>query len=1223
MQDTRERLESILRQRIAVLDGSWGVLLQREVRGEEGYRGEWFRDHSHDVAGDPDLLNLSQPELISRIHGEYFAAGADLATTNTFTATMIGQADYGLDAGVVEEMNLAGARLARAAADEWEAKTGSPRFVAGSVGPLNVSLSLSPKVEDPSYRNATFDEVAEAYAHQIGALREGGVDLLLIETVFDTLNAKAAIVAAQDAAPDLPLWLSFTAVDKSGRNLSGQTVEAFWISLEHAAPLVVGVNCSLGAAEMRPFVEDLAELAPIWVACYPNAGLPNELGLHDEQPEDTSRFLNEFARDGLVNIVGGCCGTTPEHVRQIAAAVEGVAPREVSQPRAATRFSGLEPLELRPDSNFTLIGERTNITGSARFRRLVESGDFQAAVDVALEQVRGGANLLDVNMDADLLDGERAMTTFLNLVATEPEVARIPIVIDSSRWSVLEAGLKCVQGKGVVNSLSLKEGEEPFLEQARAVRRYGAGVVVMAFDEEGQAETVERKVAICERAYRLLVGEVGFPPEDVIFDPNVLAVATGIEEHRGFAKSFLEALPLIKARCPGARTSGGISNLSFAFRGNDAVREAMHSAFLYHAIRAGLDMGIVNAGQLVVYEDIGPELLELVEDVIFDRRADATERLVEYAGRVRGEATRREVDLSWREAPVEKRLQHALVHGIVDFIEEDTEEARQRADRPLDVIEGPLMSGMQVVGDLFGDGKMFLPQVVKSARAMKRAVSYLEPYMEAEQAAGGAPPRARGKAVLATVKGDVHDIGKNIVGVVLGCNDYEVVDLGVMVPAERVLDVAVEEEADLVGLSGLITPSLDQMVDVAREMERRGMDLPLLIGGATTSRQHTAVRIAPAYSQPVVHVLDASRVVGVVSDLLDPERRARLDAENRADQDRLRDLHAEKERKPLLPIARARENRLRVAFDDLAVPEFTGRCLVEPDLATLREYVDWQFFFHAWELKGKFPAILEQPAARELFDDAQRLLERIVDERLLVARGVFGFWPASSEGDDIVVGSDNGADTRFCLLRQQADYGDSRPNRCLADYVAPEGDHLGAFAVTAGLGAEELAARFVAEHDDYHAIMVKALADRLAEAFAEYLHEVARRAWYETGPKLPPEQLIAERFHGIRPAFGYPACPDHSEKSKLFALLGAQEAGLALTETHAMTPAASVSGIYLAHPEARYFSVGRVGRDQVEDYAERKGVSLTEAERALRPNLGYEPAEDEAEVRIASASSGS
>jgi 5-methyltetrahydrofolate--homocysteine methyltransferase len=1217
VQDTRERLESILRKRIAVLDGSWGVLLQREVRGEEGYRGEWFRDHSHDVAGDPDLLNLTQPELISRIHGEYFAAGADIATTNTFTATTIGQADYAFDAEIVEQMNLEGARLARAAADEWEAKTGSPRFVAGSVGPLNVALSLSPRVDDPAYRAATFDEVAEAYAHQIRALREGGVDLLLIETVFDTLNAKAAIVAAQDVAPELPLWLSFTAVDKSGRNLSGQTVEAFWLSVEHAEPLVVGVNCSLGAAEMRPFVEDLAAIAPTWVACHPNAGLPNELGLHDEGPEETSGYLGEFAHDGLVNIVGGCCGTTPEHVRQIAAAVESAAPRAVPEPRPATRFSGLEPFEIGPDSNFTLIGERTNITGSARFRRLVDGGDFQAASDVALEQVRGGANLLDVNMDADLLDGERAMTTFLNLLATEPEAARLPIMIDSSRWTVLEAGLKCVQGKGVVNSLSLKEGEEAFLEQARHVRRYGAGVVVMAFDEQGQAETVERKVAICERAYGLLVEQVGFAPEDIIFDSNVLAVATGIEEHRGFAKAFLEALPLIKERCPGVRTSGGISNLSFAFRGNDAVREAMHSAFLYHAIRAGLDMGIVNAGQLVVYEDIGPELLELVEDVIFDRREDATERLVEYAGRVRGEGKRREVDLSWREAPVEKRLEHALVHGIVDFIEEDTEEARRRADRPLDVIEGPLMGGMQVVGDLFGDGKMFLPQVVKSARAMKRAVAYLEPYMEAEQAAGGGPPRARGKAVLATVKGDVHDIGKNIVGVVLGCNDYDVVDLGVMVAAERILDTAVEEEADVVGLSGLITPSLDQMVDVAREMERRGMALPLLIGGATTSRQHTAVRIAPAYSQPVVHVLDASRVVGVVSSLLDPARRERLDDENRAEQERLRDLHAEKERKPLLPLAQARENRQRVSFDDLPVPEFTGRRVVEPELATLRDYIDWQFFFHAWELKGRYPAILDQPAARELFDDAQRLLDRIVSDKLLQARGVFGFWPASSEGDDVVVD-----DTRFSFLRQQSDYGDSRPNRSLADYVAPEGDHLGAFAVTAGIGADELAAGFAAELDDYHAIMAKALADRLAEAFAEYLHEVARRAWYETGPKLPTEQLIAERFRGIRPAFGYPACPDHSEKPKLFALLAAEEAGLALTETYAMTPAASVSGIYLAHPEARYFSVGRLGRDQVEDYGSRKGVSTEQAERWLRPNLGYEPAEDEAEARVATASSG-
>jgi 5-methyltetrahydrofolate--homocysteine methyltransferase len=1194
--DARERLESILRQRIAVLDGSWGVLIQKRVRGEEAYRGERFRDHPRDVAGNPDLLNLTRPEVVREIHRSYFEAGADIATTNTFTATRIGQADYGLE-DVAAEMSLEGARIARAAADEFDG------FVAGSVGPLNVSLSLSPRVDDPSYRAATFDEVAAAYAEQIRALRDGGVDLLLIETVFDTLNCKAAIVAAQEAAPELPLWLSFTAVDRSGRNLSGQTVEAFWISVEHAAPLVVGVNCSLGAAEMRPFVEDLAQVAPTWVACHPNAGLPNALGEHDEQPEDTSRYLGEFARDGLVNLVGGCCGTTPEHVRRIVEAVDGVQPRAVPERRPATRFSGLEPFEIRHDSssNFTLIGERTNITGSARFRRLVEAGDFQAALDVALEQVRGGANLLDVNMDADLLEGERAMTTFLNLLATEPEAARLPIMIDSSRWTVLEAGLKCIQGKGVVNSLSLKEGEGPFLEQARHVRRYGAGVVVMAFDEAGQAETAERKVAICERAYRLLVEQAGFPPEDVVFDPNVLAVATGIEEHRGFARAFLDALPLIKERCPGARTSGGISNLSFAFRGNDVVREAMHSAFLYHAIRAGLDMGIVNAGQLAVYEDVEPELLERVEDVIFDRREDATERLVEYAEEVRGEGTRRELDLSWREAPVEKRLEHALVHGVVDFIEEDTEEARQRAERPLDVIEGPLMAGMQVVGDLFGAGKMFLPQVVKSARAMKRAVAYLEPYLEADQAAGGVA-RVRGKAVLATVKGDVHDIGKNIVGVVLGCNDYEVVDLGVMVPAEKILETALEQAADVVGLSGLITPSLDQMVDVAREMERRGLDLPLLIGGATTSRQHTAVRIAPAYSQPVVHVLDASRVVGVVSALLDPQRRELLDAENRTEQERLRGLHAEKERRPLLPLARARANRHRVSFDDLSAPEFTGRRIVEPELETLREYVDWQFFFHAWELKGRYPQILEQPVARELFDDAQRLLDRIVAEQLLTARGVFGFWPASSDGDDIVVSDDNGG-TRFCFLRQQADFGDSRPNRSLADYVAPAGDHLGAFAVTTGIGADELAARFAAEHDDYHAIMVKALADRLAEAFAEYLHEVARRAWYETGPKLAPAQLIGERFRGIRPAFGYPACPDHSEKPKLFALLGAEEAGLRLTETYAMTPAASVSGIYLAHPEARYFSVGRIGRDQLEDYAARKGLSVDEAERWLRPNL--------------------
>jgi 5-methyltetrahydrofolate--homocysteine methyltransferase len=1192
-----EQLENILRERIAILDGSWGVLIQREVRGEEAYRGDRFRDHPRDVAGDPDLLNLTRPEVVERIHRDYFAAGADIATTNTFTATTIGQADYGFDADVVREMNLEGARIARRVADEAGGK-----LVAGSIGPLNVSLSLSPRVDDPAYRAATFDQVAEAYAQQIRALVDGGVDLLLIETIFDTLNSKAAITAALDVAPEVPRWLSFTAIDRSGRNLSGQTVDAFWTSVEHARPLVVGVNCSLGATEMRPVVEELSKLATTWVACYPNAGLPNAMGGYDEQPHDTSRFLGEFARDGLVNIVGGCCGTTPEHVRQIVDAVRGVAPRVVPERPHATSFSGLETFSIYPESTFVMIGERTNVTGSARFRRLIEGDDFQQALDVALEQVRGGANLLDVNMDADLLDGVQAMTTFLNLVATEPEVARLPIVVDSSRWEVLEAGLKCLQGKGIVNSLSLKEGEEAFLEQARTVRRYGAGVVVMAFDEQGQAETAERKVAICERAYRLLVDEVGFPPEDIVFDSNVLAVATGIEEHNDFARAFIDALPLIKERCPGAKTSGGISNLSFSFRGNDVVREAMHSAFLFHAIRAGLDMGIVNAGQLVVYEDIEPEVLERVEDVLFNRRPDATERLVELAERVRGEGTKRDLDLSWREAPVAKRLEHALVHGIVDFIEEDTEEARRDAARPLDVIEGPLMSGMQVVGDLFGAGKMFLPQVVKSARAMKRAVAYLEPYMEEEKGSGAS--RVQGRVVLATVKGDVHDIGKNIVGVVLGCNNYEVHDLGVMVPADVILDTARDVGADVVGLSGLITPSLDQMVDVAKEMERRGLDTPLLIGGATTSRQHTAVRIAPAYSQPVVHVLDASRVVGVVSDLLDPERRSALDATNRDAQETLRDQHAERERRPLLPIAEARANAERVEFDGaLETPAFTGVRFVDATVEELRPYIDWQFFFHAWELKGKFPAILDRPAARELYDDALALL----DELPLRARGVYGFWPASSDGDDIVVQHDNGDDIRFCFLRQQSAYGDSRPNRCLADYVAPDGrgDHVGAFAVTAGIGLDELAARFEAEHDDYRAIMAKALADRLAEAFAESLHERARREWYETGEKLSNEQLIQERYRGIRPAFGYPACPDHSEKRKLFDLLGAEDVGITLTESFAMVPGASVSGIYLAHPHARYFSVGRVGRDQVEDYARRKELPLEEAEAWLRPNLGY------------------
>ncbi len=1193
MQDARTRLEAILGERIAVLDGSWGVLIQREVKGEDAYRGERFKDHPRDVAGDPDLLNVTRPDLVLDIHRAYFAAGADIATTNTFTATSIGQADYGLE-GAVYEMNVAGARLAREAADEVGG------FVAGSVGPLNVTLSLSPRVDEPAFRTHTFDQVRDTYAEQINALAEGGVDFLLVETIFDTLNAKAAIAAAVDEAPQLPLWISFTAIDRSGRNLSGQTVEAFWLSVEHAQPFVVGVNCSLGAAQMRPFVEDLARIAPTYVSCHPNAGLPNEFGAHDEQPADTSAFLREFAEHGLVNIVGGCCGTTPEHVTAISDAVKGQTPRAIPKRQTLTAFSGLEPFTIFPDTNFVLVGERTNVTGSARFRRLIEADDFQGAVDVALEQVRGGANLIDVNMDADLLESEQAMTTFLNLIATEPEVARVPIMIDSSKWSVLEAGLKCIQGKGIVNSISLKEGEAAFLEQARRIKHYGAGVIVMAFDERGQADSVERKVGICERAYRLLT-EDGWAPDDLIFDSNVLAVATGIEEHADYAKAFIEAAREIKRRCPGAKLSGGISNLSFAFRGNDAVREAMHAAFLYHAIDAGLDMGIVNAGQLAVYEDIEPDLLERVEDVIFNRRPDATERLVEYASTVQGEGMKRDVDLSWREAPVEERLSHALVHGIVDHIEADTEEARRKYPRPLDVIEGPLMQGMQIVGDLFGAGKMFLPQVVKSARAMKRAVAYLEPFMEEEKLKTGIASRTQGKVVLATVKGDVHDIGKNIVGVVLGCNNYEVIDLGVMVPAETILDTALEEGCNVVGLSGLITPSLDEMVNVAKEMERRGLDLPLLIGGATTSKQHTAVRIAPAYSQPTVHVLDASRVVGVVSDLLDPQRRLALESENGELQERLRAQHEEKERKPLLPIEQARENRERVPFADLRQPSFVGVREVEVDVETLRPYIDWQFFFHAWELKGKFPAILEQPAARELYDDALALLEGIE----LQPRGVYGFWPAQQDGDDIAFLGLQQTVARFCFLRQQSAYGDSRPNRCLADYVSPEGDHIGAFAVTVH-GADELAARYEAEHDDYKAIIVKALADRLAEAYAEYLHERARREWYEPDERLSSDELIAERFRGIRPAFGYPACPDHSEKRKLFDLLGAERIGLELTESFAMTPAAAVSGIYLAHPQARYFSVGRLGRDQVEDYAARKGIALEEAERWLRPNLGYE-----------------
>ncbi|MFI6846757.1 methionine synthase [Kitasatospora sp. NBC_00085] len=1194
MSDSRTRrdatatLRRLMSERILVLDGAWGTLLQAIKLGPADYRGEVIDGaHPYDVTGDPDLLNLTRPDLVLDVHRRYLAAGADIITTNTFTATSLGQADYGLE-HLVREMNLSGARLARQAADEAGGK-----FVAGSVGPLNVTLSLSPKVDDPAYRAVTFEQVKAAYAEQMAALAEGGVDLLQIETIFDTLNAKAAIAAAREVAPELPLWLSVTIVDLSGRTLSGQTVEAFWRSVERAEPLIVGVNCALGAAEVRPYVAELARLSGAHVASHPNAGLPNAFGGYDQTPEETGRLIGEFAQAGLVNIVGGCCGTSPDHIEQIAAAVAGVTPRVVAEPPAATRFSGLEPFEIGPDTGFVMIGERTNVTGSAKFRRLIEADDYQAAVDVALEQVRGGANLLDVNMDADLLDSERAMTTFLNLVATEPEVARIPIMIDSSRWSVIEAGLACVQGKGVVNSISLKEGEEPFLAQARRIRDFGLGVVVMAFDELGQADTTERKVDICGRAYDLLVDKAGFAPEDIIFDPNVLAVATGIAEHNGYAKAFIDALPLIKRRCPGARTSGGISNLSFSFRGNDVVREAMHSAFLFHAVRAGLDMGIVNAGQLAVYQDIPAELLELVEDVLFDRRTDATDRLVTFASTVTGSGTKRTVDLSWREGTVQERLSYALVHGVVDFVEKDTEEARQVLGRPLEVIEGPLMDGMKIVGDLFGSGKMFLPQVVKSARVMKRSVAYLEPYMEDEKTSG----RGQGKVVLATVKGDVHDIGKNIVGVVLGCNNYEVIDLGVMVPAAKILDTAIAEGADAIGLSGLITPSLDEMVSVAEEMSRRGIELPLLIGGATTSRQHTAVRIAPVYEGPSVHVLDASRVVGVVSDLLDPERAAELDTANRAEQERLREQHETRHRVAQLTLAQARANSERMDFTDLPTPAFTGVRTVTPEIGELRKLIDWQFLFLAWELKGKFPAILDQPVARELYDDAIAMLDRIIADGAFQARGVYGFWPAHSEGDDIVVDG-----VRLPMLRQQTAKPAGRANRCLSDYVAPSGDHLGGFAVAIH-GAETLAARYEAERDDYRAIMVKALADRLAEAFAEYIHLQARREWFEPDADPLLEDLHAERFRGIRPALGYPASPDHSEKRELFELLDAGSQEIGLTESFAMTPAASVSGLIFAHPGSRYFSVGRIGRDQLEDYAVRRGCELAEAERWLRPNL--------------------
>jgi len=1220
-----DQLRDLLAKRILILDGAMGTMVQSHRLDESGFRGERFREHPQPLKNNIDLLVLTRPDIISDIHNAYLDAGADIIETNTFASTSIAQADYGLESAAYE-LNVAGARLAREAADAWSERTPRrPRFVAGAIGPTNRTLSISPDVSNPAFRASTFAHVRRAYREQVRGLIDGGVDLLLLETIFDTLNAKAAIAAILDEfealGRELPMMISATITDRSGRVLSGQTLDAFYVSIRHARPLSVGLNCAFGARELRPYVAELARIAGEYVTCHPNAGLPNAFGGYDEEPSQTSALLREFAAAGLLNIVGGCCGTTPAHIRAIADAVKDLRPRpRPAQTERFTEYSGLETLAIRPDSSLIVIGERTNVTGSKRFARLVSDGRFVDAVTVALEQVRGGANILDVNMDEGMLDSEAAMTTFLNVIATEPEIARLPIMIDSSKWSVLQAGLACVQGKAIVNSISLKEGEAEFLDKARIIRRHGAAVVVMAFDERGQADTAGRKIEICERAYRLLVDKAGFDPLDIIFDPNILAIGTGIEEHNFYALDFIEATRVLKLTCPGVKISGGISNLSFAFRGSAAVREAVHSAFLFHAVRAGLDMAIVNAGQLTVYEQIPPDLLTLVEDVIFDRRPDSTERLVQFANNAKGDTVARGADLAWREAGVNERIAYALVHGVIDYLEADVDEARRSHRRPLDVIEGPLMDGMRIVGDLFGSGKMFLPQVVKSARAMKKAVACLLPYMEQEEASDTSTVKGhRSKVVLATVKGDVHDIGKNIVGVVLGCNNYEVVDLGVMVPADRILDAAIEHGADLVGLSGLITPSLDEMVFVAREMQRRQMSMPLLIGGATTSRVHTAVKIAPEYAHPDVHVVDASRAVEVVARVLSPTERDAFAVDVRAEQDRVRGQHAALKRRPLLPWPDPQRRRAQLDFNvgPRAVPAFIGTRLVQPSLGEIVPFIDWTFFFTAWELKGRFPAILDHPhygpAARELYEEGRRLLERIVCDGSLHVRGVYGFWPAGSNDDDIVV-FENDATTelaRFPMLRQQEQQPDGLPCLSLADFIAPFApgpcDSLGAFALTAGLGADLLVTSFERDHDDYHAIMVKALADRLAEAGAEWLHARARADWGFGGREtLSSADLIAERYRGIRPAFGYPACPDHGEKEQLFSLLDAGRAGLSLTENYAMAPAASVSGLYFSHPHARYFTVGRIGRDQIEDYARRLGAPIDDVERRLRPNLAYD-----------------
>ncbi len=1259
-----QELERLLRQRIVLLDGAMGTMIQTYRLDEAAFRGERFKNWHKDLRGLNDLLNVTRPAVVEEIHQQYLEAGADIIETNTFNAQALSLADYGMEA-LGYELSKAGAECARRAADRVMARRpGRLCLVAGALGPSTKTSSISTDVNDAAARGATFDEVCAAYYDQARGLLDGGADLLLVETIFDTLNAKAAFFAilklfeerglsalpfGGDVQPGqrvVPLMASVTFIQAgSNRGVTGQTVEAFWNSISHVPLLSVGINCSLGPQELRPMVEEFAGFAPLYFSVYPNAGLPNPLlptGF-PETPETLAPQLKEWAQNGWLNLVGGCCGTTPAHIKAIADAVRGLPPRVPPKVEPFTRLSGLEPLTIRPETNFVNIGERTNVTGSPKFSKLILAGDYEGALAIARQQVENGAQVIDVNLDEAMLDSEKAMTTFLNLVASEPDIARVPVMIDSSKWTVIEAGLKCVQGKGVVNSISLKEGEEKFKQQARLIRRYGAAVVVMAFDERGQADNFERRIEVCERSYRILTREIGFPPQDIIFDPNVLTVATGIEEHNNYAVDFIRATRWIKERLPLARVSGGISNVSFSFRGNNVVREAMHSAFLYHAIKAGLDMGIVNAGMLGVYEEVPKELLELVEDVLLNRRPDATERLVKFADSVKRQDKTETVEDEWRQGSVEERLSHALVKGIVDYIDQDTEEARLKYGRPLSVIEGPLMAGMNVVGDLFGSGKMFLPQVVKSARVMKKAVAWLLPFMEAEKQASG-NHHAQGRVVLATVKGDVHDIGKNIVGVVLGCNNYEVIDLGVMVPAEKIFQTAREKEADLIGLSGLITPSLDEMVHVAKEMERQGLKMPLLIGGATTSKAHTAVKIAPGYSQPVVHVLDASRAVGVVGSLLNPNLKPGFMQNLASDYQRVRLQHTEQKGRPLLSIEEARRRRTPIDWSvaDLPKPEFTGVRLLSSDadsrntnhaapvtLSDLVPFIDWSPFFHTWEMRGRYPAILENAEARKLFDDAQTLLARIVSQGLLAARAVYGFFPANAIGDDVELYTD---ETRsrvlatFHFLRQQMDKPPDQFNHCLADFVAPKTppqdvkhplpDFLGAFAVSAGFGVEELCRQFERDHDDYNSIMTKALADRLAEAFAEFLHQRVRREWgYGKGEGFTQEQLIREEYRGIRPAAGYPACPDHTEKLLLWKLLDVERnTGIKLTESCAMWPGASVSGLYFAHPDSKYFGVGKLGRDQVLDYQLRKQMDLPAIERWLGPYLNYEPGTREPEA---------